>query len=219
MTYNEKIKEAALGLEMCGIVPVIVINDKKNAAGAAYSLLEGGIGAIEITMRTPAALSAMAEISKDVPEITLIAGTVLTPEDADRAFDNGCRAMVSPGLGRRNVEHAIAKGYPIIPGVATPTEIEAALEYGLEYLKFFPAETLGGVAALKALSAPYAPRGVKFMPTGGVDFRNAASYLALPTVFACGSSKIATASMIENGDFDAIMNNAKTAFGISHPTL
>jgi 2-dehydro-3-deoxyphosphogluconate aldolase/(4S)-4-hydroxy-2-oxoglutarate aldolase len=171
---------------LTGIVPVVAIDDAANAVPLARALLAGGIPCIEITFRTSAAREAMERISAEVPEMLLGAGTVLTVAQAETALAAGARYIVSPGLNRAVVEYCQSRHVPVTPGVATPTEIEAALGLGLEIVKFFPAEAMGGLAYLNAIGAPY--RSVKFIPTGGIDEQLLLPYLKSPRVHAVGGS-------------------------------
>ena len=189
------------------VVPVVAIESPERAPGLAKALLAGGISLIEVTFRTERAAEAIAAIRDEVPQMHLCAGTVLTPEQAKTAIEAGAQAVVSPGTNAEVVRFCQNAGIPVMPGCATPTEVEACLALGLSALKFFPAEVMGGVAMLKALSGPYG--GVRFMPTGGIDCRNLRDYLALPNVLACGSSWIAPKALIEAGDFAGITERAK----------
>lgn len=189
------------------VVPVVAIESPERAPGLAKALLAGGISLIEVTFRTERAAEAIAAIRDEAPDMRLCAGTVLTPEQAKTAIEAGVQAVVSPGTNAEVVCFCQNAGIPVMPGCATPTEVEACLALGLSALKFFPAEVMGGVAMLKALSGPYG--GVRFMPTGGIDCRNLRDYLALPNVLACGSSWIAPKAMIEAGDFAGITERAK----------
>ena len=189
-------------LSQIGIVPVITIDRSQDALPLVHALLDGGIGCAEITFRTTSAEEAIQRISRECHEILVGAGTVLTLQQAERAVRAGAQYIVSPGFDARIVdwcqEHAIA----VLPGVATPTEINMALAHGLTLLKFFPSEELGGIRMLNALYGPY--QEVQFVPTGGIKAHTLAEYLALPNVVACGGSWMATASMISQGKFDDI---------------
>lgn len=189
------------------VVPVVAIESPERAPGLAKALLAGGISLIEVTFRTERAAEAIAAIRDEAPDMRLCAGTVLTIEQAKTAIEAGAQAVVSPGTNAEVVRFCQNAGIPVMPGCATPTEVEACLALGLSALKFFPAEVMGGVAMLKALSGPYG--GVRFMPTGGIDCRNLRDYLALPNVLACGSSWIAPKALIEAGDFSEITERAK----------
>ena len=187
-----------------GIVPVIKIDNADDAISLAKALREGGINCAEITFRTDAAEESISRIAKEFPDMLIAAGTVLTPGQADAAMNAGAKFIVSPGLNPEVVRHCQKKCYPVIPGVCTPTEVEAALSLGLKYLKFFPAEAAGGVNMIKSMSAPYTM--VRFMPTGGVNIKNVADYLNCKAVYACGGSWMVPADKLAAGDFDTIKN-------------
>jgi len=195
---NEMLKKIA---EM-GIVPVVKIDDAKDAAPLAKALLAGGLPLAEITFRTAAAEQAIKNITSEVPEVLVGAGTILTIEQADKAVAAGAKFIVTPGFNPKIVQHCIEKGIPITPGCSSPTDIEMALEFGLDAVKFFPAEASGGLNALKAISAPY--KMMKFMPTGGIDQKNLNEYLAFDAVLACGGSWMVKEDFIKNGKFDEI---------------
>jgi 2-dehydro-3-deoxyphosphogluconate aldolase/(4S)-4-hydroxy-2-oxoglutarate aldolase len=186
-------------VEQIGIVPVVSIPKLEHALPLAESLLAGGLPCAEITFRTASAADAIAEISRKFPDLLLGAGTVLTTEQAQRAIDAGAQFIVSPGTNPAVVEFCQSKRVTIFPGVCTPTEIEMALAKGLEVLKFFPAEPMGGVNFLKAVCAPY--RNVRFIPTGGIDPKNIGQYLTLPPVVACGGSWMVKPELFEAGDW------------------
>jgi 2-dehydro-3-deoxyphosphogluconate aldolase/(4S)-4-hydroxy-2-oxoglutarate aldolase len=179
----------------------------------AHALTDGGLACAEITFRTPRAAEALRRITAEVPELFAGAGTVLTPEQAKTARDAGAQFIVAPGFGPRTVDYCIDERIPVYPGVATPTEIEAALEKGLTTLKFFPAEPMGGLAYLKAIAAPYVE--VCFMPTGGINAANVASYLAFKRVVACGGSWMAPADWIAAKQFDRIRDESRRAAGLA----
>jgi 2-dehydro-3-deoxyphosphogluconate aldolase/(4S)-4-hydroxy-2-oxoglutarate aldolase len=191
------------------IVPVITIDDPADAVPLAQSLIDGGLRCAEITFRTPRAAEALRRITAEVPELFAGAGTVLTPDQAKAARDAGAQFIVAPGFGPRTVDHCLAHGIPMYPGVATPTEVEAALEKGLTTLKFFPAEPMGGLAYLKAIAAPYVD--VSFIPTGGITAANIASYLAFNRVVACGGSWMAPSEWIAAKQFDRIRGESRRA--------
>ncbi len=196
---------------LCGIVPVVTINDAHHAGPLAEALSEGGLPCIEVTFRTAAAPAAIGAIAKQHPSMLLGAGTVLTVDQAKQALDLGSRYIVSPGLNRKVVEYCLTHDIPITPGVATPTEVEAALDLGLNVVKFFPAEPLGGLPYLKAIAAPYTM--VKFIPTGGIDESNLLGYLKFPSVVACGGSWMVKADLISGGRFDEIRTITSRAVG------
>lgn len=195
-----------------GIVPVVSIPESRMALPLAESLLAGGLPCAEITFRTAAAADSLAQIARTYPDLVLGAGTVLTTEQADRAIDAGAKFIVSPGTNPRVVEHCLARGVTIFPGVCTPTEIEAALALGVDVLKFFPAEPMGGTGFLKAICAPY--RQVRFIPTGGIDTKNLASYLAIPAVVGCGGSWMVKPELMEAGEFGKIESLTREAMAL-----
>jgi 2-dehydro-3-deoxyphosphogluconate aldolase/(4S)-4-hydroxy-2-oxoglutarate aldolase len=185
-----------------GVVPVVEIERSGDAVDLGRALLAGGLPCAEITFRTEAAEEAIRRISSNLPEIILGAGTVLSVGQADRAASAGARFIVSPGFNQKVVDWCLQNEIPVTPGVATPTEIEMALDKGLNILKFFPAEALGGITMLKAIAAPYG--GVKFIPTGGINQENLADYLAQRSVHCCGGSWLVKAKLISAGRFDEI---------------
>lgn len=193
------------------IIPVIVIEDAADAEPLAEALLDGGMDVVEITFRTAAAAEAITRIAKAFPGMLLGAGTVVTAESAARALDAGATFGVAPGLNPRTAARFREAGKLFIPGVMTPSDIEAGLELGCSLLKFFPAEAAGGVAMLKALSGPYASQGVRFCPTGGINAGNMNAYLALPTVAALGGTWIATKQQIADKAWATITRQAKDA--------
>jgi 2-dehydro-3-deoxyphosphogluconate aldolase/(4S)-4-hydroxy-2-oxoglutarate aldolase len=195
-----------------GLVPVITINRPEDALPLARALLAGGLGCAEITFRTAAAEEAIRRITSELREMLVGAGTVLTVQQAEQAARAGAQYIVSPGFDAAVVDWCQQHNVPVLPGVATPTEINMALARELKLLKFFPAEELGGVRMLKALYGPYPE--VRFIPTGGINATNLAQYLALPNVVACGGSWMATARMISEGRFDEIARVAAEALAI-----
>jgi 2-dehydro-3-deoxyphosphogluconate aldolase/(4S)-4-hydroxy-2-oxoglutarate aldolase len=192
-----------------GIVPVIKIDDPEKAVPLARALIDGGIPCAEITFRTSQGEAALSRISREVPEILTGAGTVLTVEQVDKAIGAGAKFIVSPGFNPRVVQHCIKKGIPITPGCSGPSDMEAALEAGLEVVKFFPAEQSGGLDYIKAVAAPYPT--LKFMPTGGINAENIASYIAYEKILACGGSWMVNADRINAGDFETITTLCKEA--------
>lgn len=191
-----------------GVVPVVVLDDASHAMPLACALTRGGLPCAEITLRTPAALRAL-EITAEVDGFVAGAGTVLTAAQARQAIDAGAQFLVSPGLSGEVVEAGRTAGVPILPGVVTATELMAALDLGVTVVKFFPAATSGGTAALKALAAPFPD--VHFMPTGGIGPNNLHPYLAIPAVIAVGGTWIATSQLLADGDFAAISQLAVDA--------
>jgi 2-dehydro-3-deoxyphosphogluconate aldolase/(4S)-4-hydroxy-2-oxoglutarate aldolase len=196
------------------LIPVVKIENMENAIDLGKALLDGGLPCAEITFRTESAEEAIKAIASTIPEIILGAGTVLTVEQAEKAVKVGAQFIVAPGFNPRVVDWCLENDVPVMPGVATPTEIEMALDKGLNILKFFPAQALGGVAMLKAIAGPYG--GVKFIPTGGLNAQNLADYLELPMVFACGGSWFVKASLISAGDFSEITRLTKEAVALVH---
>lgn len=189
-------------IKSAGIVPVVKIDDAKDAVKLAAALRNGGINCAEITFRTGVAKESIRLISEEYPDMLIAAGTVLTVKQADDAIAAGAKFIVSPGLNPIVVKHCIDKGYPVIPGVCTPSEVEQAMSLGLTYLKFFPAEAAGGVKMIKAMAAPYT--NIRFMPTGGINTSNLADYLNCKAVFACGGSWMVPSDKIADGKFDEI---------------
>lgn len=194
------------------VVPVVVIDDVDTAEPIGEALASGGLRAAEITFRTAAAEEALRRMSA-IPQLFVGAGTVVTARQVDLAVDAGARFIVSPGLSSAVVERANECGVPVYPGVATATEIIAALDLGLRCLKFFPAETLGGVAMVKALSAAFP--GVTFVPTGGISAANLPSYLALPSVAAVGGSWMVAPHLLRERRFDEVKRLAAEAVALS----
>lgn len=192
-----------------GIVPVIKMDTPEHAVPLAKALMNGGLPAAEITFRSAAAAGSIRAIADAVPEMFVCAGTVLTPETAREAVEAGSKAVISPGLNLETVRWSIQHGVPVIPGTATPSEVEACMREGLELVKLFPAEVVGGVNMLKAMAGPYA--GMKFMPTGGVKPGNAKDYLAQKNVLCCGGTWIVPMDLLEAGKFDEIEKLAREA--------
>ena len=187
---------------LMGILPVAIINDETKAVMLARTLCESGLPAIEVTFRTKAAAKVIEHIAADSSQMLVGAGTVLTTDQAQAAIDAGAQFIVSPGLSTKVVEYCIAKAFPVVPGVATPTEIQHALGYGLDAVKFFPAEACGGVQYLKAISAPF--KDLKFIPTGGIEQSTLLPYLQHPNVLACGGSWMVHPELIDAGRFETI---------------
>lgn len=195
MDIWEKIRAA-------GVVPVVVIEDARDAVPTAKALLAGGIGVMEITFRTACAAEAIRVVAKEVPEMTVGAGTVLNSEQGREALEAGAKFIVSPGFDDTLVRFCRDLSVPIVPGCVTPTEIMKAVAEGLNVVKFFPADIYGGLSAMKALSAPFGH--IRFIPTGGVNSGNLGEYLAQPYVFAVGGSWICTKDDISHHRFDRI---------------
>jgi 2-dehydro-3-deoxyphosphogluconate aldolase/(4S)-4-hydroxy-2-oxoglutarate aldolase len=189
-------------VKQIGIVPVVSLERAEDAVPLAEALVAGGLPCAEITFRTAAAEAAIRAIRPRFPDLLLGAGTVLTREQAATAINAGAEFIVAPGTNPSVVDYCRSLDVTIFPGVCTPTEIELALTHGVEVVKFFPAEPIGGVKLLKALAAPY--RGARFIPTGGIDASNLGAYLALPQVVACGGSWMVKPELIKTGAFDQI---------------
>lgn len=185
-----------------GVVPVVVLNDVKDALPLAKALVEGGLPCAEVTFRTEAAEESIRQMVKEYPEMLVGAGTVLTIGQVDRAVDAGAKFIVSPGFDPEIVDYCLEKNIPVFPGCITPSEIAQAVKRGLKIVKFFPAEQFGGVATIKALAAPYTM--VKFMPTGGISAKNLKDYLECDKIICCGGSWMVKGDLIKAGEFDKI---------------
>ena len=196
-------------IEKIGIVPVVKIDRVEDALPLAKALCEGGLPCAEITFRTEAAEEAIRVMATEYPEMLIGAGTVLTTEQADKAMEAGAKFIVSPGLNKKVVKYCVEKGYPITPGTANPSDVETAIELGLEVVKFFPAEAAGGLNMIKSMAAPYV--NMKFMPTGGINAKNLKSYLDFDKIIACGGSWMVSGDMINAGEFDKIKALTKEA--------
>lgn len=189
-------------IQKMGVVPVVVLNDAKDAAPLAKALVEGGLPCAEVTFRTEAAEESIRIMTTEYPEMFVGAGTVLTIDQVDRAVAAGAKFIVSPGFDPEIVDYCIEKDIPVYPGCITPSEVAQAVKRGLKVIKFFPAEQFGGVATIKALAAPYT--GVKFMPTGGVSAKNLESYLSFDKIVACGGSWMVKGDLVKAGKFNEI---------------
>jgi 2-dehydro-3-deoxyphosphogluconate aldolase/(4S)-4-hydroxy-2-oxoglutarate aldolase len=195
-----------------GIVPVVKIDDAKDAVPLAGALAKGGLPIAEITFRTEAAEESIRKIVSAFPDILVGAGTVLSVDQARRAKDAGAKFIVSPGFNRKVVEFCMNENIPVTPGCSGPTDIEMALEYGINVVKFFPAEASGGLKTLKAISAPYGM--MSFIPTGGIDTSNLAEYLSFSKILACGGSWMVKSELIEKGKFDEITQLVREAVNL-----
>ena len=189
-------------IKKIGIVPVVKIDRAEDAIPLAKALCAGGLPCAEVTFRTDAAAEAIRLMTQKFPQMCVGAGTVLNSDQVDAALQSGAQFIVSPGLNPKTVQYCIDKNVPVVPGISSPSEIEIALELGLNVVKFFPAEQSGGLAKIKAMSAPYTT--MKFMPTGGINAKNLNSYLDFPKILACGGSWMVPSDLINNGEFDKI---------------
>lgn len=183
------------------LLPVIILEDADQAAPLAEALVEGGLPVAEVTFRTAAAADSIRRMAAR-NDLLVGAGTVLTTEQVDQAFDAGAKFIVSPGTNPTVINYCIERDIPITPGVATPSDIERALECGVKTLKFFPAEAIGGLKTLKAVAAPYGM--CRFIPTGGITRENLGAYLSFPKTLACGGSWMVAPDLLKRGDFDTI---------------
>ncbi len=194
--------DVLLNIKKMGIVPVVKLDRAEDAEPLAKALCEGGLPCAEITFRTDAAEEAIRIITSKYPNMLVGAGTVLTTEQVDRAILAGASFIVSPGFNPTIVKYCITKGIPVTPGCSSPSDIEQAIELGLDVVKFFPAEAAGGLNMIKAMSAPYV--NMKFMPTGGINEKNLNTYLDFPKIIACGGSWMVNDALIKAGEFDKI---------------
>lgn len=199
-------------IQKLGIVPVVVLNDAKDAEPLAKALCDGGLPCAEVTFRTAAAEESIRIMAEKFPHMLIGAGTVLTTDQVDRAVAAGAKFIVSPGLNPRIVKYCVEKGVLITPGCCNPSDIEQALENGLEVVKFFPAEPAGGLKMIKAIAAPYV--GLKFMPTGGINAANVKDYLAYDRIVACGGSWMVKGSLVDEGNFAEITRLTEEAVAI-----
>ncbi len=199
-------------LQISPIVPVVVIENIKDAVPLAQSLVEGGIQIIEVTLRSSCALEAIELIAKNVTKMRVGAGTILNPTQLEQAQNRGAEFLISPGLTIKLLEHAKKKDMPLIPGVSSSSEVMQALELGYSALKFFPAEYCGGVKLLNAFNGPF--KGVKFCPTGGISIDNMRSYLNLENVLCVGGSWLTPKNLIQNKEWDKITEICKRSLAL-----
>lgn len=185
-----------------GIIPVVVLDDAKDAEPLARALCEGGLPCAEVTFRTAAAAETIRIMHEKFPDMLVGAGTVLTKDQVDRAVECGAAFIVSPGLNPEVVAYCQEKGIPVTPGTQTPSDMEKAMSMGLDVVKFFPAEPSGGLSMIKAVAAPYV--GLQFMPTGGINAKNVRDYLAYDRIIACGGSWMVKGDLVKAGRFDEI---------------
>ncbi|EQL66990.1 ketohydroxyglutarate aldolase [Helicobacter pylori FD703] len=200
-------------LQISPIVPVVVIENIKDAVPLAQSLIEGGIPIIEVTLRSSCALEAIELIAKNAPKMRVGAGTILNPAQLEQAQNRGAEFLISPGLTIKLLEYAKKKDMPLIPGVSSSSEVMQALELGYSALKFFPAEYCGGVKLLNAFNGPF--KGVKFCPTGGISADNVRSYLDLENVLCVGGSWLTPKNLIQNKEWDKITEICKRALALT----
>jgi 2-dehydro-3-deoxyphosphogluconate aldolase / (4S)-4-hydroxy-2-oxoglutarate aldolase len=198
------------------IIPVTVLERVEDAPYVAEALLKGGISIMEITFRTDAAHEAMVRIGKEFPDMTLGAGTVLTVDQVEKAYDAGAKFGVAPGCTEAVVRAAQQKELVFVPGVLTPSDIERALNLGCTLLKFFPAEAAGGTMMLKALGGPYKSSGIQFIPTGGIKAENAVSYLRMPIVAAVGASWIVDKKIVAEKNWSEITKRSTQFLQLVH---
>lgn len=199
-------------LRSAGVLPVVEIDDPGHAVALAQALEAAGLPMIEVTFRTEAAAESLRRIAREAPRVFLVAGTVTSTHQADVALDAGVDLLVAPGLNRDVVEHALRIGLPMLPGVCTPSEVEAAMSLGLAAVKVFPIEPIGGLRYLKALAAPYPS--MTWNPTGGITTETLPGYLAVASVLSCGGSWIAPRADIAAGRFEEIAARAAAAVQI-----
>ena len=199
-------------LEEFGVVPVVVLEDVKDALPLADALVKGGLPCAEVTFRTEAAKESIRRMTEQYPDMLVGAGTVLTVEPVKQAVDAEAKFIVSPGFDPEIVEYCLEKNIPVFPGCITPSEVAQAVKRGLQVVKFFPAEQFGGVSTIKALAAPYTT--IKFMPTGGVNAKNLKDYLDCSKIVCCGGSWMVKGSLIKEGKFEEIFEMTKEAVGL-----
>ena len=196
-------------LHGCGVVPVVVLDDVKDAVATANALLAGGVDVMEITFRTAAAAESIKAVAENCPDMLVGAGTVITLEQCKQAVECGAKFIVSPGFDEEVVRWCVERSVPITPGCVTPSEIMAAMKLGLTVVKFFPAGVYGGLSAMKALSGPFC--GIKFIPTGGMNSHNIGEFIAAPFIHAVGGSWVCPKADIAAGNFEKITTLCKQA--------
>ena len=204
-----KMKELAEKFQKFGVVPVVVLEDTKDAAPLAKALVEGGLPCAEVTFRTEAAEASIRLMAEQYPGMLIGAGTVLTKEQVNAAVKAGAKFIVSPGFDPEIVDYCLEKEIPVLPGCISPSEVAQAVKRGLNIVKFFPAEAAGGLAMIKAMAAPYTS--LKFMPTGGINAKNLEEYLACDKILCCGGSWMVKGDLVKAGKFDKIREMTKEA--------
>ena len=202
---NEKISQF-------GLVPVVVLEDERDALPLAKALVEGGLPVAEVTFRTAAAEASIKKMCEAYPDMVLAAGTVLTTEQVDRAVAAGASVIVSPGFDPEVVDYCISKNIPVMPGIVTPSELAQAVKRGLTRVKFFPATAAGGVKMIKAMCAAYTT--VRIMPTGGINTANLEEFLSCDKIFCCGGSWMVKGDLIKAGEFDKIQAMTEEAVAL-----
>ncbi len=199
---SEKTTKVLKQFEEIGIIPVVVLNDAKDALPLGKALMEGGLPAAEVTFRTEAAEESIRIMSENFPDMLVGAGTVLTTEQVDHAVNAGAKFIVAPGLDAEIVKYCLERDIPVCPGIQSPSELTVAVKLGLDHVKFFPAEPSGGLKMINAIGAAF-PQ-VKFMPTGGITTSNAEDYLKSGKIFCCGGTWMVKADLIKNGEYEKI---------------
>ena len=195
-------KDITERFEKLGVVPVVVLEDAKDAVPLATALVEGGLPCAEVTFRTEAAEESIRLMTEQFPEMLVGAGTVLTVEQVDAAVGAGAKFIVSPGFDAEIVDYCLKNQIPVFPGCISPSEVAQAVKRGLKVVKFFPAEPAGGISMIKAMAAPYT--GLKFMPTGGINAKNLGEYLSCDKIVCCGGSWIVKGELVKTGEFNKI---------------
>lgn len=195
-------KDITERFEKLGVVPVVVLEDTKDAVPLATALVEGGLPCAEVTFRTKAAAESIRLMTEQFPEMLVGAGTVLTIEQVDDAVRAGAKFIVSPGFDAEIVDYCLKNEIPVFPGCISPSEVAQAVKRGLKIVKFFPAEPAGGISMIKAMAAPYT--GIKFMPTGGINAKNLENYLSCDKIICCGGSWMVKGDFVKAGEFDKI---------------
>ena len=209
---SKKTEEVYKRFSEIRIIPVVVINDTKDALPLGKALMEGGLPAAEVTFRTEAAEESIRIMAENYPDMLVGAGTVITKDQVDRAVNAGAKFIVSPGFDPEIVQYCLDKDIPVCPGIQTPSELIQAVKMGLDHVKFFPAENAGGLDMINAVGAAFP--NVKFMPTGGINTKNVVDYLKSDRIFCCGGSWMVKGDMIKSGDFGKIKTLVSEAAAI-----